>query len=102
MPEASSQAASLVGAPAARSFSRLRDAHTVQAVAGVDEPGVDVLPVHDVPEGIDVVRLHVPALQVLGVLPDVEGQQWRGGDREVRVVVQQLLGEQPPAQPARP
>src|SRR5579872_2032226 len=43
--------------------------------AGRREAAGDVLPVHDVPEGVEERRLYVPVLQVVRVLPRVEGQE---------------------------
>lgn len=35
-----------------------------------------ILPVDDVPDGLHVVRPDVFVLQVVGVLPDVDAQEW--------------------------
>src|SRR5690606_34409404 len=54
----------------------------------------DVLPVRDVPRGLDVVCLHVEVVQVEGVLPHVELEQRDGAHRRVRVLVEHLLDDQ--------
>ena len=48
---------------------------------------VDVVPVDDVPEGVEVVGAFVLVLQVVGVLPDVDAEQRRGAVGERRVLV---------------
>ena len=53
-----------------------------------------VSPVGDVPEGFDVVGLHVLVLQVEGVLPHVQHQQRDLARGEVALVVVQLLDDQ--------
>ncbi len=54
----------------------------------------DVLPVRDVPRGLDVVRLDVQVVEVERVLPHVELEQRDGALRRVRLLVEQLLDDQ--------
>src|SRR3954454_13638754 len=51
------------------------------------EAPAHLVPVHDVPPRLQVVRALVLVLEVVGVLPDVDAEEWRlpGGDRRVLV-----------------
>src|SRR5690349_21656470 len=61
---------------------------------GAREARRDVGPVHDLPERLDPVRLHVPVLQVVGVLPHVEHEQRRRALPDVALVVVDLLDDE--------
>ncbi|MPM48107.1 hypothetical protein SDC9_94829 [bioreactor metagenome] len=63
-------------------------------LGGLGEALVHVVPVHDVPPGVDEVRLDVLVLQVEGVLPHVEEQQRGLTDRQVALVVEDLVDAQ--------
>src|SRR5699024_4966335 len=54
----------------------------------------DVLPVDDVPPCLDVVRLDVLVLQVEGVLPHVQHEQGRDVDRDVALLIGELLDDE--------
>src|SRR4030081_2764823 len=43
-------------------------------LGGLLVTAVDLVPVHDVPEGVDVLGTSVLVLEVVGVLPDVEAE----------------------------
>src|ERR1700709_503083 len=86
-----------------------RDAQGLQVRwSGKDQPGrfrrgrfvagLNVRPVDDVPERLDVVRLDVLVLQVESVLPHVDLQQWDDAERDVGLLVVELEGQQPAAQ----
>src|SRR6266576_672664 len=51
------------------------------------EPALYRVPVDDVPPGLEVVGPAVLVLQVVGVLPDVDAEQWGVGLRDRRVLV---------------
>src|SRR6476659_2513008 len=61
---------------------------------GAREACRDVGPVHDLPERLDPVGLHVPVLQVVGVLPHVEHEQRRRALPDVALVVVDLLDDE--------
>src|SRR6266851_297825 len=54
----------------------------------------DLVPVHDVPEGVDVLRPPVLVLEVVGVLPDVEAEDRRVATDERRVLVREAVDDQ--------
>ena len=54
----------------------------------------NVVPVEDVPDGLDVIRLDVLVLQVESVLPHIQHQQWGEVHGGVALLVGQLLNEQ--------
>src|SRR6185312_11965580 len=57
----------------------------------------DLLPVHDVPPGRQIVRSAVLVLEVVGVLPDVNPEQRRVAVRDRRVLVRRRVHGQPGA-----
>src|SRR4051794_38862272 len=61
---------------------------------GALEARRDVGPVHDLPERLDPVGLHVAVLQVVRVLPHVEHEQRRRALADVALVVVDLLDDQ--------
>src|SRR5690606_38796609 len=78
---------------AVRGPGRLVDVRSDQTLglgAGALEAGRDVLPVGDVPERLDVVRLDVEVVEVEGVLPHVEHQDRGDAHRHVALLVVQL------------
>src|SRR6478609_374463 len=82
-------------AVARRDATRLRQyQQAVRLLAGDLEALGDVLPVRDVPRGLDVVGLHVEVVEVEGVLPHVELEQRHGALRGVRLLVEQLLDDE--------
>ena len=68
--------------------------HQAGRQAGGLEAGRDVLPVHQVPPGLDVVGLDVEVIQVEGVLPHVDHEQRHGRDRDVALLVGHLVGHE--------
>ena len=54
----------------------------------------NVVPVEDVPDGLDVIRLDVLVLHVESVLPHIQHQQWGELHGGVALLVGQLLNEQ--------
>src|SRR5690625_3785738 len=63
-------------------------------LAGGVETRLDVGPVDDVPEGLDVVGLDVLVLQVEGVLPHVQHEQRVRAEGDVALLVVELLDDQ--------
>src|SRR5690606_32023216 len=58
------------------------------------EARLDVGPVHDVPDGLDVVGLHVLVVEVEGVLPHVQLEQRDRRDRHTVLLVVELLDDE--------
>ena len=59
-----------------------------QALAGV-------LPIGDVPDGLDVVGLDIEVVEVEGVLPHVDLEERDGADRHVALLVEELEDDEP-------
>src|SRR4029077_6691526 len=62
---------------------------------GLFVAAVDLVPVDDVPEGLDVFGPAVLVLQVVGVLPDVEAEDRGVAADEGRVLVRQAVEHEP-------
>ena len=58
---------------------------------GLAQAGGDVVPVDDIPKRSEEVGLHVLVLQVVGVLPSIDGQQGQRALAVVALVVVDLL-----------
>src|SRR5699024_8643117 len=58
------------------------------------EPCLNIGPVHNVPDGFDVVSLDVLVVQVEGVLPHVQHEQWGCCYRDTVLLVIELFDDQ--------
>src|SRR5262249_6311332 len=62
--------------------------------SGRVKPESHVRPVHQIPERTDVVGLDILVLQIEGVLPDIDHQQWHCALTDVALVIVHLLCQQ--------
>src|SRR5690625_7393880 len=56
------------------------------------EPRLDIRPVHDVPDRLDIISLHVLIIQVEGVLPHIQLEQRDRGHRHTVLLIIEQIG----------